>query len=143
VKLDVGCGYFKRGDIGIDVRPTPCVDVLASAEALPFRDQSFDQVVSYECIGYDTGPEDELLALLEALRVTRTIVRLYTWNEPAFLGKLRIVPHTITYGAYVPTFLRDSKLQEDSDFTIIDDFFCKFEFSREVLEWIHKHFFRK
>jgi len=78
MKLDVGCGYFKRGDIGIDIQSTPCVDVIASAEALPFRDQSFDQVVSYECIGYDTGPEDELLALFEALRVTRTIVRLYT-----------------------------------------------------------------
>ena len=46
MKLDVGCGEKKNGDIGVDVRKTALVDILADAQMLPFKDEVFDQVYS-------------------------------------------------------------------------------------------------
>jgi predicted SAM-dependent methyltransferase len=44
--LDIGCGQTKKGNIGIDLRRTKYVDVLADARLLPFQSESFDGVYS-------------------------------------------------------------------------------------------------
>lgn len=50
--LDIGCGWRKRGNIGIDYTKNPygkkgCLDVLADMEYLPFQDNMFEKVVSW------------------------------------------------------------------------------------------------
>jgi len=110
--LDIGCGIHKRGDIGIDIWIIRTVDVAASAEHLPFRDDSFESAVSYECIGYDEGPDDIIQSLNEALRVSST-VEIYMWNEPRMLGELLEVPHEMQTAAYVPSWLGTTEQQEE------------------------------
>lgn len=49
--LDIGCGEGKlKGAIGVDVRSTRDVDVIADAGYLPFRDGAFDHVYSSHVI---------------------------------------------------------------------------------------------
>ena len=44
--LDIGCGETKNGDVGVDLRKTQFVDVIADAQMLPFKNGSFAQVYS-------------------------------------------------------------------------------------------------
>ena len=44
--LDIGCGGAKKGNVGVDLRKTQFVDVIADAGMLPFRKEAFDQVYS-------------------------------------------------------------------------------------------------
>lgn len=53
---------------GIDMRPGPGVDVVGTADALPFDDASFDVVVSTEMLEHDPTP---WLSLAEMRRVLR------------------------------------------------------------------------
>ena len=47
IGIDVGCGNNKKaGFLGVGIRRTKVVDVLADARNLPFRDESFDYVYS-------------------------------------------------------------------------------------------------
>jgi len=66
--LDIGCGPKKYGNIGIDIKKTTAVDVVASAEYLPFKDGTFDTV--FCCHVLEHVPAYER-AVEEAKRVTR------------------------------------------------------------------------
>lgn len=44
--LDVGCGENKKGNIGVDLRRSKFVDVIADARMLPFKSEAFDKVYS-------------------------------------------------------------------------------------------------
>jgi predicted SAM-dependent methyltransferase len=56
--LDIGCGDNKRiGFIGVDIRRTKAVDVIADARKLPFRDGSFDHVYSSHLIKHFSHQE--------------------------------------------------------------------------------------
>jgi predicted SAM-dependent methyltransferase len=50
--LDIGCGERKMASnaIGLDVRRTKAVDIIADARLLPFRDEAFDVVYSSHVI---------------------------------------------------------------------------------------------
>jgi predicted SAM-dependent methyltransferase len=50
--LDIGCGEKKVASnaIGLDVRRTKAVDIIADARLLPFRDEAFDVVYSSHVI---------------------------------------------------------------------------------------------
>lgn len=49
--LDIGCGDNKRkGFIGIDIRRTCGVDIIADAHMLPFRNEAFDHAYSSHLI---------------------------------------------------------------------------------------------
>jgi len=49
--LDIGCGNNRmEGVVGLDMRKTNCVDVVADARKLPFKDSSFDYVFSSHLI---------------------------------------------------------------------------------------------
>jgi len=132
MKLDIGCGIHKRGDIGIDIREDRAVDIIASAEHLPFRDDSFEIAVSYECIGYTEGPEDVIQSLNEGLRVSSAI-EIYMWDEPRMLGELLKIPHEIQRAAYVPSWLGTPEEQQEyeEEMEPIDwNFFCKYTYVR-------------
>jgi len=49
--LDIGCGEGKReGAIGVDLRKTTSVDIVADARHLPFANESFEYVYSSHII---------------------------------------------------------------------------------------------
>src|SRR5882672_11250379 len=54
--------------VGVDLRPTPMVNILARGEALPLRDDSFDLVICTQVLQYASDP---LALLREAHRVLR------------------------------------------------------------------------
>ena len=94
--LDVGCGNRPRGTVNIDLYlgPTEHTEepiqlhktpnlVHATAEALPFRDKSFDLVFSDNLLEHLSDP---LAALREFLRVGRRV--------------RAIVPHRFSPGAH-------------------------------------------
>ena len=44
--LDIGCGENRKGDVGLDLRKTKSVNIIADARRLPFKAESFDHVYS-------------------------------------------------------------------------------------------------
>ncbi len=69
-QLNVGCGQDSWGDIRIDVRRTRTTNVLAIAEYLPLRDDSFTEIRMWHVLEHSKNPQ---LALKEALRVGKHI----------------------------------------------------------------------
>jgi predicted SAM-dependent methyltransferase len=69
--LDIGCGDNKRvGFIGVDIKRTKAVDVVADARNLPFRDCVFDHVYSSHLIEHFSHKEIKSV-LAEWVRVLK------------------------------------------------------------------------
>ena len=68
--LDIGCGDYCRGSLAVDIAPADGADLLTDGTRLPFRDASFDGVVSYHVIEHLRRPAVECL-LDEIARVLR------------------------------------------------------------------------
>lgn len=68
ITLDVGCGENKRGDIGVDIRKTIGVDVVADCYYLPFKEGVFDEVESITLLEHCLNPFN---ALKEQARVLK------------------------------------------------------------------------
>jgi ubiquinone/menaquinone biosynthesis C-methylase UbiE len=85
--LDVGCGPFMLGDVNVDVRTYPkkpfCEFLKASAEYLPFRDNSFAKVISYDCIEHVPDP---FKMMLELVRVSSWYVEVKTPHWTSLLA---------------------------------------------------------
>lgn len=74
--LDIGCGENpKKGDIGLDLRKTSSVNIVADARMLPFKDESFDHVYSSHLIEHFSHREvrDVLLEWARVLEKSGTI----------------------------------------------------------------------
>lgn len=56
--VDLGCGFDKRGDLGIDRVPLPGVDLVCQLgfEPIPLESGSADEVVSYDFLEHLPGP---------------------------------------------------------------------------------------
>jgi len=81
IVLDVGCGDDARGDVNVDVyipKPLPPNFLLASAELLPFKDNTFDIVRSAYVIEHNLFP---VKMIKEHFRVCRKKVKIYTDNS--------------------------------------------------------------
>lgn len=77
--LDIGVGDEsdrKRGNVGVDLRRSESVDVLADGTELPFHDESFDAVVCYHVIEH-LRPIELNQLLREIRRVLRSDARAY------------------------------------------------------------------
>jgi ubiquinone/menaquinone biosynthesis C-methylase UbiE len=113
MKLDVGCGNAPTGDVNIDLPVSELHRggvrlaanrvpnfVYASTYALPFRDNSFDEVLSVHLLEHLETP---LKALKEMVRVSRNLVmvvvpalghrdeckeHLYTWTDGSLFNIL-------------------------------------------------------
>lgn len=81
IMLDVGCGGSAQGDVNVDVyipQPIPKNFILASAELLPFKDNSFDIVRSAYVIEHNLLPTE---MIKEHFRVSSQMVKTYTDNS--------------------------------------------------------------
>ena len=95
MKLDLGCGNKKDGDIGLDFHRTPAVDIQASLlGGLPFRDAVFDRVASHQVLEHlplgRVGGKDPLFQLSD--EVWRIV-------KPGGIWEID-VPHALSYAAY-------------------------------------------
>lgn len=81
ILLDVGCGDVAKGDVNTDVylpTPLPKNFVLATAELLPFKDNSFDVVRSAYVIEHNLFPTE---MIKEHYRVSKSKVEIFTDNS--------------------------------------------------------------
>lgn len=113
MKLDIGCGNAPTGDVNVDLpgseRHRDGVKIFAkkisnfvyaSVYFLPFRDDCFDEVVSFHLLEHLDTP---ISALKEMIRVSKNIVsvvvpafgypgecgeHLYTWSEGSLYNLL-------------------------------------------------------
>lgn len=81
--LDVGCGDCKRGDIGIDIRPLPWVNVVLdlNKESIPFPDNSFDRVISHHFLEHTHDPEKVLADMVRVSKKEIYIVVPHRWGK--------------------------------------------------------------
>jgi len=108
--LDVGCGPNKRGHIGIDKDRFPKIDVQGNAIALPFKDGSFDCVVSNHLLEHIAKYGR---ALKEMTRVAKS-------------GVIIIVPrkeHSYVHPDHVTHFTRDEWTKIIGQFLYVEDVF--------------------
>ena len=95
MKLDLGCGNKKDGDIGLDFHRTPAVDVQASLlGGLPFRDEVFHRVASHQVLEHlplgHVGGKDPLFELSD--EVWRIVKPGGIWETD--------VPYALSYAPY-------------------------------------------
>ncbi len=71
IKLDIGCGKNKlAGYTGIDINPNSDADIVASALAVPFEDESVDEIYSAHIVEHFSPSEaqkffDEIYRVLK------------------------------------------------------------------------------
>jgi len=107
--LDVGCGKRPRGDVNCDIIPQRAPNfVLCSAEYLPFRENSFDYVMSYYVMEHCV---DIVKFLSELYRVSRKEVRIMTDNSLWYVDILSLILKggaRFTYEGHYHVFYPDS-----------------------------------
>ena len=68
--LNVGCGYTSYGDINLDYRELPNVDVVHDLNVFPypFEDKSFDEILCFEVLEHLHSPYTTLKELRRIYR---------------------------------------------------------------------------
>lgn len=93
MKLDVGCGNYKHGDIGVDLLKSNCTDVVCDAEFLPFRNSSFSEVCSHNVLEHSPNPLNFLKEQYRVLKNGGKIncitdnAQYYKWSVLKFRGE--------------------------------------------------------
>lgn len=86
VGLDVGCGKNKRAEIGIDRFKSKGVDVVADMHYLPFRDGTFESVISNNVLEHSYNPKtllDEQNRVLKPkgkIEITTDNAQYFSWS---------------------------------------------------------------
>jgi len=94
--LDVGCGYKPRGDVNLDRLRKPyeapgpqqlqCpLNVQGIGEYLPFKDRSFDEVISDQVLEHSSIPEQ---FVQECIRVAKKRVTIICPHKYSSVDKL-------------------------------------------------------
>jgi ubiquinone/menaquinone biosynthesis C-methylase UbiE len=98
--LDVGCGTKPRGDVNVDLpmggnygRSRTGADVIASVYHLPFRSDTFDEVIFYGLLHHLSEPKK---GWNEMIRVSRKIVSGVEPGWPVWPESLTGVPLDMT-----------------------------------------------
>lgn len=103
MKLDVGCGLNKkRGYLGIDLEGK--MDVIASADALPFKDEAFTNVFTQECIieAEFEGDERRAIAELSRVLVPEGLLTYNCWIGEPYRKLIKL--HKVKVGTYAPAW---------------------------------------
>jgi len=141
MKLDVGCGNTPMGDVNVDLprskRHRGGIELVkkkipnfiyASSYALPFRDNSFDEVTSLHLLEHLEIP---LTALREMIRVSKNVV---TAVVPAFAYRDECGEHLYTWGeGSLYNLLRKAGLR---DVKVSTGYFR--EVKGNILKWLYK-----
>jgi SAM-dependent methyltransferase len=116
MKINLGCGSDSWGDIRVDIK-RGSANILADLQALPFKDQIFDDARSISVIEHIP---DWRKALLEMLRITkkRLILEFPVNSDIRFTDPWRILfpsPHNIRLFLTIPERARETLWQMDPD----------------------------
>lgn len=122
--LDVGCGSIKRGTIGVDLDRAVRPDVVAEATVLPFRGETFDKVISIQCLEHLWQPPSKpAMAVISALKEFSRVLKkggVLDLTVPNFAGVSTLIKWVMLRGegiesAYGPEgyFLLGSHLNEN------------------------------
>jgi len=89
LSLDIGAGREGRGDVNVDIRPLPGVDVVCNALQLSFKNGTFSRITMHQVLEHFSYP-DVLRLLKEVKRVLteKGIVEIWVPNFQA-LGFLK------------------------------------------------------
>lgn len=107
--LDIGCWYNKTpGFVGLDVVPYDDVDVIANAEILPFKDNSFEEVEAKFIIEHLYHPDRLVNEIIRCAKnkVTIKTDNLLSWSYllMGLLNKARANHKEHCFGWTVATF---------------------------------------
>ena len=82
MKLDVGCGKRKMGDINVDINRAVKPDIVCDIHFLPFRNGQFGSVYCYHVLEHKGV--SVLKAIKELMRVANSIVEIQVphWLSP-------------------------------------------------------------
>lgn len=86
VGLDVGCGKNKRVEIGIDRFKFKGVDVVADMHYLPFRDGTFESVISNNVLEHSYNPktlldeQNQVLKPKGKIEITTDNAQYFSWS---------------------------------------------------------------
>jgi SAM-dependent methyltransferase len=103
--IDVGCGSrpyepifqpYARTYLGVDIQPGPSVDVVASAESLPFEENSFDCALCSQVLEHSSDP----------WAVTAEIFRVLRPGGVAFVSTHGVAPYHAAPGSPVNDYWR-------------------------------------
>jgi len=106
--LDVGCGKYKRGNIGIDYSRDSDADVIADAHYLPFKDECFDKVISVAVLEHSPNPLNFLKEQYRVLKkggeleVVTDNAQYYRWSVLQLFGVRHEDYHKDHYMIFFP-----------------------------------------
>jgi hypothetical protein len=110
-RINIGCGNDSWGDIRIDIHRTRTTNIVASAEDLPFRDDSFGETRMWHVLEHSKNPQ---LALSEALRVSKHVHAKfpYKYDRVPFVLATLLSFHTRGLGDPIHHFLSQIGIEE-------------------------------
>ncbi|MEM0385482.1 MAG: class I SAM-dependent methyltransferase [Nitrososphaeria archaeon] len=74
MKLNIGCGCSFDGDVRLDIKRTKAVNIVADAHFLPFKDQSFSEIICTEVLEHLESPIKALKEMRRVLKNNGVIV---------------------------------------------------------------------
>src|SRR3989344_2804146 len=92
IRIDIGCGKNKtEGYIGVDIDPNSNADIIASALALPFKDNSIDEIISSHLLEHFSSGDAQIF-FNEIYRVLKNNGMVYLkidrdWTKKRLLNK--------------------------------------------------------
>jgi ubiquinone/menaquinone biosynthesis C-methylase UbiE len=101
VVLDIGCGENPRGTINIDVAKTRFCNIVSSAEYLPIKTDSVDEVICTEVLEHLNRPKKGLLEIRRVLK-SGGVARI-SFPKPQFGNA--IAYHFLDFVFNLPTFI--------------------------------------
>lgn len=121
--LDVGCGSRKLlGSIGIDISRKTDADVLADAQHLPYRDETFDLVQCHCVLEHLANPKEATAEVRRVLKIGGTFICRLTprkYANPPYYVLARMMtdfPFSFLYLKWLLNFLRGIQKRDPTYF---------------------------